>query len=142
VRVVLDTNTVVSGLLWGGAPRGLIDAATAGEIEIICAEALLDELRDVLNRPKFAQRLLLRGVAAAELLDLYHQLVRIVVPGQLPAPVTRDPDDDLVLACALAAQAEVIVSGDDDLLSLSAYAGVPILTAPALLARLRPPPTP
>lgn len=142
MRVVLDTNTAISGLLWGGPPRRLIDAATAGEIEIICAEALLDELRDVLNRPKFTQRLVLRGVTAAELLDLYRQLVHIVVPAQLPAPVTRDPDDDLVLACALAAQAEVIVSGDDDLLSLGVYAGVPILTAPAFLARLRPPSTP
>jgi len=139
VLVVLDTNTAVSGLLWGGPPREIIDAATADEIEIICADVLLDELRDVLSRPKFAERLWLRGVTASELLDGYRRLVRIVIPAQLPAPVARDPDDDAVLACALAVQAKAIVSGDDDLLSLGSYAGIPILTAPALLSRLRSP---
>ena len=54
MRLVLDTNTVVSGLIWGGVPGQLIDAAAAGTIQIISSVPLLDELRDVLFRKKFA----------------------------------------------------------------------------------------
>jgi len=140
VRVVLDTNTAISGLLWNGPPREIIDAAIAGEIELISAEHLLAELLDVLSRPKLARRLLLHKVTPPELLAVYRQLVRVVLPASLPAPVTRDLDDDVVLACALAAKAEAIVSGDDDLLSLGSYANIPILRAAAFLIRLRLPP--
>jgi predicted nucleic acid-binding protein len=66
-------------------------------------------------------------------------LIKIVVLVEAPplsAPVARDPDDDAVLACAIAAQVAVIVSGDNDLLSLGAFQGIPILTAVELLTRL------
>jgi predicted nucleic acid-binding protein len=58
----------------------------------------------------------------------YPRLAQIVEPLPLPAPASRDPDDDHVLACSLAAQANLIVSGDRDLLDLHEYQGIPILT--------------
>jgi putative PIN family toxin of toxin-antitoxin system len=80
VRVIADTNTAVSGLLWHGAPREVLDAARAGHIRLCTSEELLAELLDVLQRPKFAQRLDLAGVAAQELVDGYAALAELVAP--------------------------------------------------------------
>ncbi len=63
-------------------------------------------------------------------------MAEIVEPQPLPIPTSRDPDDDHVLACALAAQAELIVSGDRDLLTLREYQGMPILSTADTLARI------
>jgi uncharacterized protein len=136
VRLVLDTNTAVSGLLWSGPPRLVFDAAIIGIVSLCTSAVLLDELRDVLQRPKLARRLALRGFTIQELLDEYVQLTVVVSPAPLSMPVAVDPDDDAVLACAIAAQAAVIVSGDHHLLDLKTYQGIPILTAPELLARI------
>jgi putative PIN family toxin of toxin-antitoxin system len=138
VRLVLDTNTAVSGLLWSGPPSQVIDAAIVGTVSLFTSAVLLDELLDVLQRPKLARRLALRGLTAPKLLAEYAKLTVIVSPAPLPAPVSVDPDDDAVLACPVAAQAEVIVTGDDHLLRLGSYQGIPILTAPELLARITP----
>lgn len=62
MRVVADTNTVVSGLLWHGAPRQVLDVARAGTLELYTSALLLAELADVLQGPKFAQRLTLVDV--------------------------------------------------------------------------------
>jgi predicted nucleic acid-binding protein len=67
------------------------------------------------------------------------QMAHVAVPGLLPAPVSIDPDDDAVLACAVAAKADAIVSGDRHLLSLGSYDGIPIMTAADLLAQLAQP---
>lgn len=139
VRLVIDTNTAVSGLLWSGPPSQVIDAAIIGAVRLFTSIVLLDELLDVLQRPKLARRLALRGLTVPELLAVYAKLTVIVSSAPLPNQVSVDPDDDAVLACALAAQAEAIVSGDDDLLRLGSYQGIPILTAPVLLARITPP---
>lgn len=135
VRLVLDTNTAVSGLLWlGGPPARLIDVAEAGRIEVFSSTALLAELHDVLTRPKFAGQLAKRGLNAIEVFDGYAALVSQVVSTVTPRVIERDPDDDHVLACALAARASLIVSGDRHLLDLDAYRGIPIVTAGQAIA--------
>lgn len=129
MRLVLDTNTVLSGLLWQGTPGQLIEAAEAGRIELAASTALLAELQGVLARPKFAAPLAERGVRASDLFDGYAALIVHVTPEAIPRVVPNDPDDDQVLACALAAQADAVVSGDRDLLDLKNFRGIPILTA-------------
>lgn len=100
------------------------------------SSTLLAELAEVIARDKFAQRVLAAGLSAAELVQDYTRLAQIIEPQPLPAPASRDPDDDHVLACALAAQANLIVSGDRDLLDLHEYQGIPILTTADALERL------
>src|SRR4051794_24518865 len=112
MRVVIDTNIVVSGLLWHGPPRQVLDAAREGIIELYTSEDLLAELDDVLGRGKFAARLLAARVTVAELVLGYSVLAHLIEPYDIGSVVLADADDDAVLACALAAQAEVIVSGD------------------------------
>lgn len=136
MRAVLDTNTVVSALLWGGAPKGLLTAAAEERIELYTSAALIAELTDVLGRAKFAPRLALANRTVAMLIEQYKGLIETVVAAPIAPVVLRDPDDDHVLACALAAQADLIVSGDAHLLDLKAYQGIPVVTAAEALTRL------
>ncbi len=137
MRTVADTNIVVSGSLWQGPPRQVLDAARTSKIELFTTATLLAELEDVLQREKFANRLRLAGVEAQTLVMGYAALATIVVPENIDPPViAADPDDDEVLACAIAANARVIVSGDSHLLDLEEYRGVPVLTARELIERI------
>lgn len=136
MRVVPDTNILISGLLWAGPPRKVLDAAREGELQLYTSNALLDELDDVLHRDKFASRLRGAGVTRRTLVSGYAALAILVEPKQIPPTVLEDPDDDAVLACAIAADAEVIVSGDSHLLDLGVFSDIPIVTAIELLDRL------
>jgi len=136
VRLVLDTNTALSGLLWGGTPGRLIDLAEAGQVELNSSAALLAELQGVLSREKFARQLAKRGITAADVFDGYAALVTLVTPAAIAPTITRDPADDQVLAAALGAQAELIVSGDVHLLELKSFQGIEIVTAAAAVERL------
>jgi putative PIN family toxin of toxin-antitoxin system len=139
-QAVADTNTAVSGLLWSGAPRQVLDAARRGEVLLFTSPELLAELEDVLGRPKFAKRLEAAGVTVAELLTGYAALAWTVRLSVIEPVIAEDPDDDVVLATAVTARAEVIVSGDHHLLALGQYRGIAILSAADLLARLHPAP--
>ena len=136
MRVVLDTNTVVSALLWGGIPDRLLVAATEGWIELYTSEPLLMELGEALARPKFAQRIHKGGRTVSQLLEQYRGLAELIEPATITPAVLADPDDDQVLACALAARADLILSGDAHLLNLKAFQGIPIVDASDALARL------
>ena len=136
MRVVADTNTVVSRLLWHGNPRQVLEAARAGTLQLYTSAALLAEIEEVLQRPKFAQRLSLAGVGSRTLVMGYAALAYLVEPAVIEPVVIADPDDDAVLACAIAARAEAIVSGDKHLIDLAEYDGIPILTAAQLLGRI------
>lgn len=136
MRLVLDTNTAISGLLWGGAPGRLIEAAEQQRVELASSTALLAELQGVLSRSKFAAQLAKRGLRVTDLFDGYAALAVCVSPINTPRVVERDPDDDHVIACAIAAHADAIVSGDRDLLDLGQHQHIAILTAQQALARI------
>jgi putative PIN family toxin of toxin-antitoxin system len=129
VRVVLDTNTVVSGFLWGNEPRAIIDAAIDGRIELFTCAALIEELAGVLPRQKFAKRLTQKQLSIPALVERYSALANLIEPAVLSGPASPDPDDDLVLATALAANAELIVSRDKHLRNLKHFHRIPIRNA-------------
>lgn len=136
MRLVLDTNIVVSGLLWGGSPRTLLDHARAGRVSLFTSALLLAELDDVLSRAKLSERIQLAGVEHQDLVFGLAALCNIVAPTAIPSTILDDPDDDHVLACAVGAAAEMIVSGDRHLLRLGGYQGIAIRTAADVLARV------
>ena len=133
MRAVADTNIVVSGLLWLGPPRRVLDRARTGAIELFTSPDLLSELEDVLSRRKFVRRLDLAGIEAHELVLGYAALARVILPAAISPVIEQDPDDDVVLACALSARAELIVSGDRHLLNLKQHQGIRIVTASEFL---------
>jgi putative PIN family toxin of toxin-antitoxin system len=135
-RAVIDTNTWISGLLWSGAPRQVVQQVLNRELFCSSSNALVVELARVLNYPRIEKVLAARGWTASELSGQIGLVSDLVISPALPQAVCRDPDDDAVLACALAAHADLIVSGDKDLLVLQSFQGIPILTAAQALQRL------
>ena len=137
MRFVLDTNLLVSAVISAGLPRRLLDGAKAGEFELCTSETLLSELLDVLARGKFAARLAQASLTPAAIVDDLRRLAVVVSPHRVPQVVLNDPDDDHVLAAALAGSVDLIASGDKrDLLPLVCYQGVDICTAREAVDRL------
>jgi putative PIN family toxin of toxin-antitoxin system len=134
VRAVIDTNVLLSGLFWHGAPHRLIEAVRAGALTLITSPALLAEFAEVLRRSKFQAILARSRTDPEQTLAELRRLAEIVDPAPLPARVSRDPDDDAVLALAAASQADLVISGDADLLTLGARAGIPIVAPAEALA--------
>lgn len=127
---MLDTNTLVSGVISdGGPPRRLLDAARTQTFEMCSSTVLLAELLDVLSREKFAARLTQAYLTPLNIVGELRRMARIVAPESVPRVIENDPDDDHVIACAVAAQVDLIVSGDKHLLSLGGqYKGIRIVS--------------
>ena len=136
LRVVADTNVIVSAVLWEGIPGRLIAAAVEGEIQLFTSQTLFDELTDVIQRKKLAKAVARTGQTAEQILHDYRRLAHRVSSRALTAQVSRDADDDHVLACALAARADLIVSGDRDLSDLKEFKGMPIVRPAEAVRRL------
>lgn len=131
MRIVLDTNVALSALLWRGTPYHLLASIRQQlNAQLFSSAPLLEELADVLTRPSAAKRLAVIGRSGADVLIDYVEAVDLVSPASIDRVVASDPDDDVVIATAIAANANLIVSGDNDLLSLKQYQSIPIL-APA-----------
>jgi len=128
MRLVVDTNVLVSAFLWQGTPGRLIELAGEQEIALYTSRTLADELSEVLHRKNLSKQVAATGLTAAQMIGNYRRLATLVTARQLTQQVSRDADDDAVLACALAARADLIVSGDKDLLVLKAFHGIPIIT--------------
>ena len=131
MRLVLDTNVVVSAAFFGGQPRAVVDAWIDGRVQVAVSPSIFDEYLQVCQRlserhPSTDYRPLLTAFVAHGLL---------IPDGPVEAPITEDPDDDKFLVCALAANATV-VSGDRHLLEMDGWRGVSVLTPAHLLTRL------
>ena len=128
MRVVFDTNVVVAGIVTEGLCREILEIHMP-EYTAILSNVLWDELVSTL-RKKF-------DLAPDDLpvLGLYRQHAEWCEPTAMTEGVCRDPDDDWVLATALAGEAEAIVSGDADLLTLGSHAGIQILSPRQFVSR-------
>ena len=132
IRVVFDTNILISAVLYNGKPSRLMDLAVEGEIELISSIPILQEFSDVISRPKFylgkeEQRLYTNFVI---------RLSTIVATESKFKVVKRDPDDDKVVITAFDGKAPYIVSGDPRLIDLQEILAIKILTANQMLKLL------
>lgn len=138
VKTVIDTNTLISGFLWPGKPAQLVMAALSGQARVFTSTELLLEFQEVLQRPKFAARLAAGGETPAGIIEKFRKASLVIIPARIPLPKNlRDADDFHVLACAVAAGADAIISGDNDLLVLRSFEGIPIINAAEALERLK-----
>ncbi len=133
MRLVLDTNTIVSAIGWDGPPRQVLIALREGRHRLVITPALLEELTRVLRYPR------LQPIAAhpllAVVLEWLYRPEHLVIPTERVTEIHADPADNLVLEAAVAGRADAIVSGDRHLLRLQAFRGIPVLTARAFVGR-------
>ena len=124
MRVVLDTNVVISAIFWRGPPHTILEACVEGRLRLVCSMEILDEYARVLSEPTF-------GASPEEVgywTSLLLRLADFVVPAVIEPVVLADPSDDMFLACAMAGGAQAIVSGDKHLARLRAFEGIPIFS--------------
>lgn len=120
MRVVLDTNIFISGLMLPqGVPGKVIAAWRGGQFGLVLSEPMLVEFARVLAYPKIRKRIQWGDVKIAQFVDLLRFEAEIVDIVNTHATVPQDPDDSLILATFIAGQADCLVTGDDDLLSLA-----------------------
>lgn len=135
MRLVVDTNVVVSTILWQGTPGRLLEMEGEKQVRLFVSRAMLDELADALGRGKLATSVAATGLTVPLLLAAYRKVVTLVTARQLPQRVSPDVDDDVVLAAAKTAKADLIVSGDrKHLLILKRFEGILIVTVAQAVA--------
>lgn len=131
MRVVLDTNTLVSALLFTGISSDLVSLWQDGIITLLLSRDILDEYLRVLSYPKFK-------LSEEEIKKLLQEEIlpyaEVVKPKRRLRVVQRDPSDNKFLECAIAGKTRVIISGDKDLLSLGRYRRIRIQTPAQFLA--------
>jgi putative PIN family toxin of toxin-antitoxin system len=130
VKIVLDTNVLISGIYFGGLPGKILEAWGARRFQLLVSTEILQEYLNVAER--LADRY--AGVEYESILGLIIQNAELAQTSDLPEPVSTDPDDDKFLACALAGNSTTIVSGDSDLLNVSGYCGIKVLTPKAFIS--------
>ncbi len=136
MKIVFDTNVFISALLWHGPPHELLRAIEKGTFTLCTTPALLEELRDVLSRPKFSYRLKERKTSCEELLAGIIDAAELHPDKKIDPVVKNDPDDDKVLSCASVSGAEYIITGDHHLLKLKNWSNISILTPQQFLSHI------
>ncbi len=123
MKVVVDTNVLVSGVFFGGMPSRILEAWRDKRIDVVVSPDILEEYRRVGEHLETQ----FTDVSLAPFLALLVMNAEIIEPPDLPEQLSRDSDDDKFIACALAGGCHVIISGDKDLLSISGYRGVKVV---------------
>ena len=128
-KVVLDTNTLISGLLWDGNEARVIEKAENKEIKLFISPELIEELEGVLKREKFCKRLEGKEYTVDKAVSKIALIATLIKPTHKINVIKEDSEDNRVLECAVSAKADVIISGDSHLLDLKDYSGIDIITA-------------
>lgn len=137
MRVVLDTNILISALFWTGAPNQILKLIETDTVELAISPGILRELHGVLNRQKFVPYLAKLQLSAEELTEHLVDLASLFSPDQELTIITEDLSDNQFLACALTAKADFIISGDRHLLALKSFHNIPILTPRQFLNQIQ-----
>ncbi len=137
LKLVIDTNTLVSAFFWEGNEAELLRKIEQGEAKIYITSKILKEVEEVIKRPKFDQVMKNAGLIPNQIMQKIVSLSHLVIAPKLNIKVCRDEKDNKFLECAVNAKADYIVSGDEDLLSLKEYKGMPIIRASRMLQLLK-----
>ncbi|MEA5579559.1 putative toxin-antitoxin system toxin component, PIN family [Anabaena sp. UHCC 0451] len=128
MKVVVDVNVWISALLWKGTPRKILQLAQNQQITIFASDDLFLEFETTLNRAKFANKITSLGLTLADIIDATRDIITFCPDTYIDIPELRDAKDNKIIAAALSANAEVLITGDLDLLTLKEFAGILILT--------------
>ncbi len=134
MRVVVDTNVLISGIFFGGLPRKILELWRAKDFELVCSAEILEEYEDVLYR--FEKKS--KSADDSLVQKFMNMLTRdsMVIHPTHTRKISSDPDDDKFINCALSGRALYIVSGDSDLLEIKEVEGIKIITARDFLDKM------
>lgn len=133
IRVVLDTNVLISALLFKGELTRMVGLWQRGKMIPIISKETFDELRTVLEYPKFSlSRAEIKSLIEQEILPFFE----VVNVSKHVKGACRDPGDDKFISCAISANADYIVTGDRDLSDLKKYQSVRIIHASDFIKRV------
>ncbi len=131
MRIVVDTNVLISGMFWGeGPPNQIIQAWLSGRVTVIASREILDEYRGVTARISAKKQL-----DVTKLLERLLMLVQFILPADLSAPVCKDSDDNKFIAPAFSGRAKYLVTGDQALLQVKRFRQTKIIS-PSLFCRI------
>ena len=132
MRVVIDTNVIMSAIFFGGVPFDVLNAWHDGEFELVISEAVMAEYREIAGRMKSKFPL----INPEGWLSYIEEHATMVLAVPLAAQVCEDADDDVFLACAVSADAKIVCSGDRHLLACNGWQGIEVLTPRVFCDRL------
>ena len=124
MRVIIDTNVLISGIFFGGPPAKILKTWHGGELQLVVSPEILEEYYEVCERISVRYP----GIETARILVLIGRNSLVVDSPPLADQVSRDADDDKFIACALASDTRTIISGDNDLLTVSGYESIQVVT--------------
>lgn len=124
MKIVIDTNVLISGVFFGGDPRQVLDAVIDSKIKAYASPDIIEEYQEILEEMIYRKQ----GHLNKDLLKPLFQKFSIIIP-TVSTDICRDPDDNKFLDCAKESKALFIVSGDKDLLVLEHYENTEIITA-------------
>lgn len=133
LKLVLDTTTLVSAFFWEGNESDLFRKIEQGKANLYITREILKEVEEVIKRPKFRQAMLNAGLTADQIIQKIIASSHLAVGPRLNINICRDEKDNKFLECAENAEADYIVSGDEDLLSLKKYKNISIVRSSEIL---------
>lgn len=137
LKLVLDTNTVISGLLWKGNEFELLQKIEEGKAQFFVNKKILAEIYQVLNYPRIGKYIHKYGLSVDKLFEKVNSLSNLVIGPKLKENVVKeDNKDNKFVECAINAKADTIVSGDEHLLKIKEYQGIKIMTTSEVLKSL------
>ena len=132
IKVALDSNIFISGIIFGGNPRKIIDLIIEGKLRLCISSDILGEIKEVLERDKFG----FSPDITRQIIIEIESLSEFITPTKKHSVVKRDSSDNIIIDCAIEANADYIITGDDDLLSLREYNKIKIISARDFLKQI------
>ena len=127
LKLVLDTNTLISAFFWEGNEAELFRKIERGRAKLYITSEILKEVEEVIKRTKFNEVMRKANLTPDQIMQKIVSLSHLVIAPKISVKVCSDEKDNKFLECAESAKADYIVSGDEDLLSLKEYKGIPIV---------------
>lgn len=137
MKVVLDTNVLVSGTFWKGASDKIIEMIDKRALEIVLSKELIEEYHDVINREEIMDKILNKNLILNKAVNKIIKESIIVEPLEKLNILIADPDDNIILECAFEGKVDYIISKDNHLLDLKKFQGIKIITPEEFLCLIK-----
>lgn len=135
IKIVADTNVLVSAFLWQGETAKIFDLVEEGRIVFHLNKRMLNEFKRVLKYPRISKQILKRELSPESIIKSLSKVGILIQDKNKVDAIKADPSDNMILSCALSAKVDFIVSGDKHLLDLKDFQGIPILSPRQFLNR-------